>query len=161
MDSSGLDSADSENELSEEESIREVRNKAVKLLTRREYSQAELTRKLIKDAPSEIVHGVLSGLANDGYQSDERFAEMVCRTRFNNGKGPVRIRHELNEHQVRSDIIESCLSEYDDLWRDRIEAVRSQKFGAAPPESFESWAKQARFLQQRGFTAEQIGQFRG
>ena len=39
--------------------------------------------------------------------------------------------------------------------------VRTSKFGSQPPSSYREWAKQARFLQQRGFTAEQIGSFDG
>jgi len=35
--------------------------------------------------------------------------------------------------------------------------VRLKRFGAAPPQGFDERGRQGRYLQARGFTAEQVG----
>ncbi len=135
-----------------------LRDRAVRFLVRREHSAFELRRKLEKSAPESIVNRVLEALREEGAQSDERFAEMVCRTRVNNGQGPVRLRHELNEHRISAKIIEASMAVYEEEWCARARDAKVRKFGSRPPADYKEWAKQARFLQRRGFTAEQIGQ---
>ena len=83
---------------------------------------------------------------------------MLCRSRFNKGVGPVRIEHELNQHQVRPEWIEATMAEYEDRWVDQLQAIKTRKYGATPPVDYPAWAKQARFFQQRGFTHSQIQQ---
>ncbi len=141
------------------ELIRLLKNKAHRLLARREYSVFELRQKLENLAPSPVCTQILDGLVQQGMQSDTRFAEMLCRSRFNGGKGPVMLRYELNEHKIDPDLIERALAVYQGQWAESAAQVRIRKFGEKPPENFEEWAMQARFLQQRGFTSAQIGQF--
>ncbi len=136
-----------------------LKDRAVRLLVRREHSAFELRRKLRKSAPEPVVNRVLDELREEGAQSDQRFAEMVCRTRVRNGRGPVRLRYELNEHRISAEIIEASMMVYEDEWCARARDARVRKFGSEPPADYREWARQARFLQQRGFTAEQIGRF--
>ena len=148
IDSSQLESEDSDDTL--------VREKAYGLLSRREYSARELTRKLAKWGPAELVEQVIDELRQAGAQSDERFAEMLCRSRYNSGKGPVRIRLELSNHGIDEDLIQAALAPYSGEWRVLAEQVRTRKFGEDVPTSYSEWARQARFLQQRGFGNEHI-----
>lgn len=136
-----------------------LKNKAYRLLARREYSAFELRQKLKNLAASDIVDQVLDEFVGQDMQSDTRFAEMLCRSRFNAGKGPVLLKHELDEHKIDPDLIENMMAVYDHQWITSAQQVRIRKFGEQPPTNFKAWAKQARFLQQRGFTAAQIGRF--
>ena len=138
-----------------------VRDKAYSYLTRREYSRSELYQKLIrlKEIDAGVVEQVLDDLVSAGAQSDLRFAEHLCRVRINQGKGPVLIEHELNQHKIDSESIEQVMSEHSDEWRRLALDVRQKKFGPEPPADFKEWAKQARFLQQRGFGNAEIGSF--
>ena len=133
-----------------------VRDKAYGLLSRREYSARELTQKLAKWASAGLIEQIIGELQKAGAQSDERFAEMLCRSRYNNGKGPVRIRLELSNHGIDDDLIQAAMAPYSGEWRALAEQVRARKFGAEPPASYSEWAKQARFLQQRGFGTEHV-----
>lgn len=142
-----------------EAQLKIVKDKAISLLTRRERSKNELFNRLIKLAPEEIVETVLSELAEANYQSDERFAHMLCKARYNSGKGPVSIRHELEQHAIAFDLIDAALEEYANEWSKLAYRVRVKKFGEQPAKDYISWAKQARFLQQRGFTPEHFGYF--
>ena len=110
---------------------------------------------------SETLDRLLAELAAAGAQSDQRFAEHLGRWRFQSGRGPAKLRHELAEHRIAPELIEQVMAEYQPQWRDAAARVRRRKFGDAPPPDYKTWAKQARFLQQRGFTAEYIEPFGG
>lgn len=134
-----------------------VRKKAMDLLMRREHAVVELQKKLIaKDYDADIVAEVVEQLANEGLVSDARFTEAFVRYRTNNGRGPQRIRSELRERGVNEKIQAAYLDMRDSRWLERAKQVRCKRFGNAPPEDFKERARQARFLQYRGFTSEQI-----
>ena len=132
-----------------------LRERALRCLALRDHSRLELTRKLAgHGSPEEVAH-VLQGLDEMGLLSDERFAESFIRAkacRLGNG----RLAQELARKGVARETIGEALAGSgveDELARAR--AVWSRKFGAAPADKQE-WARQARFLQGRGFATETI-----
>jgi regulatory protein len=130
---------------------------AVRLLARREHSRAELGRKLAeRGAPGELVDEVLSELAERRLQSDERYAESLVTSRIGRGQGPVRIRHELAERGVAGAHIDEALAAAAADWHQLARNTRIRRFGSEPPEGWTERARQARFLEYRGFTGEQI-----
>ncbi len=130
---------------------------ALRLLTRREYSQAELARRLReKGFPVEAVTACVEVLAAKRLISDERFVESFITSRTSRGQGPVRIRAELRERGVEESLIEAGLAGVEVDWLSLAAAERRKKFGAKRPADYRERAKQARFLQYRGFTADQI-----
>jgi len=133
-----------------------LRDKAYRLLARREQSTCELRRKLKIDEYPHLVDQLLGELIGQGAQSDFRFAEQLCRSRYQNGKGPVKLRYELNQHQIEESVVAEVMSDYDDKWLNLAIEVRQKKFGSKAPGNYKDWAKQARFLQQRGFAPDQI-----
>jgi len=75
---------------------------AMNALARREHSEFELRRKLgPKVESSDLIDELIEALLKDDLLSDERFAYMLCRSRFNKGVGPVRLEHELKQHQIQ------------------------------------------------------------
>jgi len=134
-----------------------IRQRAIKLLASREHSRLQLQRKLGERGFSAgTVAEVLAQLAAEGLQSDERFAESFVRSRIERGHGPIRIAAELREHGVDEALISDYLDFSDPLWQQRMEEVRSRRFGRRVPDDYQTRAKQARFLQYRGFTSDQI-----
>jgi len=138
-----------------------LRNEACRLLARREYSAWELRCKLQCAAPQtpQMLDRLLAELVERGAQSDLRFAEQRCRRRYQDGRGPVKLLHELAEHRIDEALIERVMSDYQSKWRNSASEVRRRKFGDQAPASYREWARQARFLQQRGFDAEHIEPF--
>ncbi len=143
----------------DEAAIKSLTDRALGYLVRREHSARELARKLENHGPSSAVERVIDQLRECGEQSDTRFAEMLCRSRFNSGKGPVRLLHELKEHRIDDEIISATMLEYEDRWTELADRVRSKKFGDAAPTSLREWSRQARFLQQRGFSINHFGRY--
>jgi len=68
----------------------------------------------------------------------------------------VRICQELKERGLRPSAIEDALAEVGQDWFELARHVRTRKFGDALPGDFTEKARQMRFLQYRGFEAEQI-----
>jgi len=128
---------------------------AIRLLSRREHSSKELKRKLLeRDFDSHLIDNILISLQDDNLQSDDRFAECYVRSKLQKGVGPVRLRRDLREHEISDEMIHCYLDKQN--WQQLAIEVRQKRFGPALPESFEASAKQMRFLQYRGFSAEQI-----
>ncbi len=134
-----------------------IRKKAMDLLMRREHAVAELQKKLnTRDYGADIVAEVVEQLADEGLVSDVRFTEAFVRYRRNNGHGPRRIQSELHERGVSEKIQAAYLDIGDSQWFACAAQARRKRFGDALPEDFKERARQARFLQYRGFTSEQI-----
>ncbi len=152
------------------DSHKALRKKAMDLLARREHSVGELQRKLqthvdgrakAKNLDAGVIDEVLEKLQNDGLVSDERFTEAFVRYRRNNGYGPQRIQAELRERGVSEKITAIYLDFGDSQWFAQASSVRCKRFGDEKPKDFKERARQARFLQYRGFTTDQARQALG
>jgi regulatory protein len=99
---------------------------------------------------------VVGELASSGLADDRRFAEAFVRSRAGRGQGPVRIARELRGRGVADELVREALAPYAREWRERMEAVRSRRFGSETP-GREERLRQARFLEQRGFPRDLIG----
>jgi regulatory protein len=134
-----------------------ARKRAMDLLARREHSRLELLTKLVQKGCSRIVaEQALDELEQERLLSEDRFVESLVQTRRDQGHGPIRIRHDLRNKGISDHLIDRWLDEGDSDWLDIIARVRRQKFGDELPADYTERARQARFLQTRGFTAEQI-----
>ena len=134
-----------------------VRAAALRLLAGREHSVVELTRKLrLKGHEAAEVEQVAQALLKEGLLSDERFVEAFVRSRIERGSGPVRIRVELAARGIDEAAAGAHLDLSQARWRELAESARGKRFGAVQPREFKERARQARFLEYRGFTAEQI-----
>ena len=133
----------------------ELRSRAIRLLARREHSRAELARKLAEYGTAEEIDDVLQSLTTTGLLSDARFAEAYVRShaaRF----GAARLRQTLRQKGIAGELIETQLAGADagdELARAR--GIWARKYGT-PPADAREWARQARFLQSRGFSSEVI-----
>lgn len=136
---------------------RDVRQAATKYLAIREHSTLELKRKLLeKNFDDLVIHDVLKDLELQGLLSDERFTENYTRYRKGKGFGSLHIQKELRERGVGEDLINKYVDANDESWIELVKEVHFKRFGDPLPEDFEERAKQARFLQSRGFTSDQI-----
>ena len=141
-----------------EESTRpDIRKKAMDLLARREHSEQELRQKLkSREYRDEAIDEVVLGLQHDGLQSDERFTESYVNHRFNAGVGPLKIRYELRQKGVSDRLVDEFLEPLSDQWDELMTRQRVRKYGVSIPDDYPSRMKQARFLQNRGFSPESV-----
>jgi len=132
-----------------------VRRSAMDLLARREHACFELERKLLRRYPRHLIKEAIERLADEGLQSDERFAESYVRQRAGRGYGPGRILRELQERGVNDSLAESTLAISDIDWHDIARQVLAKKYGAlAVPLPLVEKARILRFFAYRGFSRE-------
>ena len=135
----------------------EARKKAMDFLARREHGRAELIDKLAtRGFVQDIAEEAVGRLAEEGLQSDQRFVQSFIQSRISQGKGPIRIVQELGQRGLPGGLVEQNLEDTDADWTDLAYQVRVKKFGTYKPDDFEEKARQMRFLQYRGFDADQI-----
>ncbi|GGD57622.1 recombination protein RecX [Caballeronia grimmiae] len=135
---------------------RSLKGRALGYLSRREYSRAELSRKLrpyVEEADS--LETLLDSLERDGWLSNERFVESVVHRRAAR-MGGSRIIIELKRHAVGDALIGETAGKLAVTETARAQAVWERKYGVLPETPAER-AKQARFLAARGFSGSTIG----
>jgi regulatory protein len=129
----------------------------LRLLNRRDYFAAELAARLEERGAAPAESGaVVAALVAERLVDDARIAERFVAAHADRGQGPLRIAQELASRGVDAGTVESAVAARDQAWRARCAAVRRRRFGEAVPEEWTERARQARFLQYRGFSAEQI-----
>ena len=136
---------------------RSLRHVAMDFLARREHSRLELRRKLLsRDDDADSVDAVLDQLVAERLQSDERFAESYLNSRVNAGVGPLKIRYELRQRGVDDGLIEAAMTPLADEWDQMMREQRQRRFGETIPRDYAAQTRQARFLQNRGFSPESV-----
>ena len=132
-----------------------LRSYAFAVLTRREYSKAELIEKLTLYAMDrDEVLKLVDELATQNYQSDQRVAEMMLSSQKRKGKGPNRIKLALKSKKIDSSLIQEELKETD--WNEQAYQLKVKKFGLTVEKEAKLKAKQIRFLMYRGFEMDAI-----
>jgi len=133
---------------------------ALTLLTRREHSRSELTRKLrARGCSADEIEQTLARLVEQGWQSDPRFAEALIRHRAASGYGPRWIRAELGTHGLDDALIESALAGFEGDWSDLAWDLLTRR-GLAPSDDDDTCLPPARrrkameLLMRRGFERE-------
>ncbi|HXY95497.1 MAG TPA: regulatory protein RecX [Steroidobacteraceae bacterium] len=126
------------------------------LLARRDFARAELCQRL--DAAgfdARAVAEALAVLAAEGVLDDERYAHNYVNYHAGRGQGPIRIGADLRARGLAQPLIEAALASGPD-WHASAAAARARRFGKSAPADWREKARQARFLQYRGFSADHI-----
>jgi len=133
-----------------------VRTAAVTLLARRDFASAELRARLCSQGFEDGAAGqVIAELAARGVLDDRRFAENYVNSHARRGQGPIRIAAQLRRCGLPEELVDAALAGGPD-WHALARRARSAKFGRQPPASWADKARQARFLQYRGFSSDHI-----
>jgi regulatory protein len=133
-----------------------LKGRALRLLSGREHSRAELERKLgpHEEEPGQLQR-VLDELEAKGFINHERVAESVVHRRGAK-LGAMRIRQELQAKGLDPELVAQTVARLKSTEVVRAREVWRRKFDALPADAAER-GKQARFLAGRGFGGEVIG----
>ena len=127
-----------------------MRQRALDYLGKREYSYVELGKKLQPFAEeNDDIVAILEDFKKRGWLSDARFTEQLIHARKVKF-GSARVANELREKGVANDLIETAVAAIQENELENAFAVCRKKYKDSP-KSREDWARQARFLQSRGF----------
>jgi regulatory protein len=130
-----------------------LKGRALRLLSGREHSRAELERKLAahEEEPGQL-RRVLDELQAKGFIDHRRVAESLVHRRA--GKlGAMRMRQELLAKGLEDSLVAQALAGLKATELQRARDVWLRRFGEPPRDAAEH-AKQARFLAARGFSGE-------
>jgi regulatory protein len=132
-----------------------LKGRALRLLSQREHSRAELQRKLAahEEAPGELAKA-LDELQAKGFIDEQRVIESLVHRRAAR-LGASRVRQELQAKGLPAEAVAQAVAELRGSETDRAREVWRKKFGQAPADAAER-AKQMRFLAARGFGGEVI-----
>lgn len=134
-----------------------LKARALRYLSIREYSPAELERKLLPYVTQDDdLAALLVWLQERGFLSETRFVETYVR-RQSARYGNARVLMELQRQGVSAAALYRAESEMRDNELERAQSVWQKKFGIVPSDMREK-ARQFRFMQQRGFSGKVIRQ---
>ena len=120
---------------------------------RREHSRKELVRKLAdRGVERDDADEALDKLERQQFQSDERFAAALARSRASAGYGPVRIRAELSTHGLGREAVEAALEACERDWNESARDIAQRRFAGKGLADPAKRRKAVDFLLRRGFT---------
>jgi regulatory protein len=132
-------------------------DKALTLLVRREHSARELKSKLTHrgfDAAESAAS--IERLQSKDFQNDERFGQMLVRSRIAGGYGPRWIVAELKTHGIAEASARELIDAAEPDWPALIRSQLRRRYGPKPAVNLAERAKRATFLLRRGFDAATV-----
>lgn len=135
-----------------------VREKALRLLGRREYSQAELQKKLVEKFPKEtsFVQEVIDEFVNSSWISDLRYTEEFIREKSQHGKwGPIKISQKLRERGIDTELIQTVMDTdfSEEIQQEVAQQLAEEKWNQLYKKTApERKVAVQRFLSSRGFS---------
>jgi regulatory protein len=132
-----------------------LKGRALRLLSGREYSRAELVKKL---APFETTEGELAKALNElqakDFINEQRVVDSILHRRSAK-LGTARIKQELQSKGLDAGAVLDAVDLLKSTEVERAREVWRKKFNATPENAAER-GKQMRFLMSRGFGSEAI-----
>ena len=132
-----------------------LKGRALRLLSGREYSRAELERKLAshEEEPGTLAKALDELQAKD-FINEQRVVDSVVHRRSPK-LGTQRIRQELQAKGLEPEAVAQAVAQLRTTEVDRAREVWRKKFGNSPADAAQR-AKQMRFLATRGFGGDAI-----
>ena len=139
--------------MSDNRQYQKARDAALRLLTHRPRSEAEVRTRLAQRFPDDIIDRVVSTLREQSFLNDDEFARLWTESRNNhNPRSAAAIRRELESKGVSRDIAEEAVADVDDADGAYRAATKfSRRLSGAEFQSFHRrlWGH----LQRRGYNA--------
>jgi regulatory protein len=132
-----------------------LKGRALRLLSGREYSRAELVKKLrqFETTPGDL-EKALDELQAKDFINEQRVVDSVLHRRSSK-LGTARIKQELQSKGLAASAVLDAVDLLKTTEVERAREVWRKKFGSAPENASER-GKQMRFLMSRGFGSEAI-----
>ncbi|RYF25491.1 MAG: recombination regulator RecX [Comamonadaceae bacterium] len=133
-----------------------LKGRALRLLSQREHSRAELQTKLARHVQEgDDLQAVLDELEAKDFINAGRVADSVVNRRASR-LGNQRLVHELRSKGLADDLVRATIERLAGTEQARAQAVWRQRFGGRPATTPQEAAKQMRFLAARGFGGDVV-----
>jgi regulatory protein len=136
---------------------RSAYDKALRLLVRREHSRKELKMKLRQGGyEGDESTAAIDRLGEQHFQDDDRFAEVLVRSRIGQGYGPMRLRLELKSHGLNDVRIRELIDAAEVDWVALAAAQLRRRYTRSETADYAERVKRSQFLLRRGFDAATV-----
>jgi regulatory protein len=139
------------------ESEAEIKSALMGYLARREYTRQELTDRLSARCDAAMLASVLDQFEEAGYQSDQRFAGVLLRSKSQQGYGLRRVQMDAKRKGLDNTLMQEAEESEEIDWFELAKSVYQRKF-SQPLEKgdYKGYQKRQRFMVNRGFSFDQI-----
>lgn len=128
---------------------------AVKLLTRKDYSEYELRQKLKSRCSQSDADEIILRLQENRYQSDERCAEMLVRHYLGNGYGRMKIYFEACQKKLSRATVDNILDEMNPDWVGVAVELIFRRVSEIDKADYQEKKKIIAFLVRRGYSVDE------
>ena len=137
-------------------SIEAAKKRALWLLDKRDYSRAELLRKLTeKGFTDDAAEAAVDRLAELGFVDDARYAPIVVRHYAAKGYGRGRVQRELQRRGIPKDLWDDALAEMPEQ-DETVDRLLRARLRGADPDDRAALKKAADALSRRGYGWDEI-----
>ena len=135
-----------------------LKNYVLWLLSRQEYSKAQIAKKLTSRCEDTgFIEELIAWCEEYGFIDDVRYAESFVRRQINKGLGLMRIKNEAYQKGVNADLVQTIVEELEIDWYLQAQSAYNKKFAYTSSSlDFKEKAKRIRYMSYRGFNHEQI-----
>ncbi|MBL8511204.1 MAG: regulatory protein RecX [Betaproteobacteria bacterium] len=128
---------------------------ALKLLARRDLSRQEFSQKLAHAGYTDTdIQAAIAWCSDLGWLNESRLAENAAQ-RLSQKYGNSRVAHTLRQKGLADEGIHQALAQLETSETERARIIWAKKFQSLPQDAHEK-ARQARYLQARGFGFDTI-----
>lgn len=130
---------------------------ALNWLSRRDYSEAQLSQRLMRQggAPADVLQ-VLTWCKAENYLDQQRYLQMLLRSRVNKGYGLNYIVQECRQQNISREQVLQCAAELEIDWFLQAQQQYRKKYGDIRVADYKEQLKRMAYMQRRGFNNEQI-----
>ena len=133
-----------------DDSVEKAVNEMVRLLTGREYGAQELTEKCLLRFTPEAVAQALAICQERGYQSEERYGQMLVRHMEFSLYGPMKLQLEARRKKVSWELLQELSAEVD--WEQLAYEALVKKYGLTVLD-YPTQRKALAYIARRGFSS--------
>lgn len=135
----------------------ELKRMALNWLSRRDYSENQLSLRLGRQGgdPADIAL-VIAWCKRENYLDQNRFLQMLVRSRAGKGYGLNYIVQECRQQQIAKEQVVQCAAELEIDWFAMASQQYQKKYGQSEVTDYKEKLKRMAYMQRRGFSNEQI-----
>lgn len=134
-----------------------AKSAAVAHLARRDYSRQEIQIKLTQKGFDDAeIQQALDYCESQGFQSDERYAQLLVRSHIAKGHGTMRIMQAMAQKGLDRACIQLAIDNSDCDWFELAKTKAIKKFQTPKTKDPKEKAKRIRYLVGQGFSFDQI-----
>jgi len=132
-----------------------AKERALKMLDRRDYSRSELIRKLTeKDVDEAEATAAVDRLVELGFVDDARYAPIIVRHYAAKGYGPQRVRQELQRRGIPKELWDAAMQEMP-AQDDTVDRLLRTKLRSETPDRAEL-KRASDFLLRKGYSWDDV-----